>query len=106
MEIFITTDRNLAQTAKLNEKIELVIGSAVGLFRTRITRVQVHLSDVNSSKGGIDDKRCLLEARPAGLDPVAVHHQAATVELAIDGASEKLRGTLETLFGRVDNTRP
>ena len=105
MQILIDTDRNISPTGKLTEKAELAVRTAVGRFETRITRVQVHLSDENSSKGGINDKRCVLEARPSGLDAVAVHHQAATVQLAIDGASEKLRSTLETLFGRLDSTR-
>lgn len=106
MQILIDTDRNIAPTEKLSEKTELAVRSAVGRFETRITRVQVHLSDVNGSKGGINDKRCVLEARPAGLEPLAVNHHAGTVELAVDGASERLRSKLDALFGRLDSTRP
>ena len=70
-----------------------------------ITRVEVHLSDENSNKkiGTGDDKRCLLEARLTSRQPIAVSHQAATLEQAIDGAAKKMRHSLETVLGRLGN---
>jgi ribosome-associated translation inhibitor RaiA len=70
-------------------------------FAAQITRVEVHLSDENSDKGGDNDKRCLLEARLAGLRPVVVSHRAATLQQAIDGAAEKLERSIESTLGRL-----
>ena len=61
--------------------------------------MEVHLSDENKGKGGELDKRCLLEARIAGREPLAVDHKAPTMQLAIDGATEKL---VRALAGRLD----
>ena len=44
-------------------------------------------------------------ARPSGVKPLAVDHQAASIELAISGASSKLASALESKFGRRDRMR-
>jgi hypothetical protein len=66
--------------------------------------VEVHLSDENSDeKVGTDAKRCVLEARLAGRQPIAVSHQAATLEQAIDGAARKMRHSVSKVLGRLGN---
>ncbi|MNR50201.1 hypothetical protein D3C85_1696870 [compost metagenome] len=45
--------------------------------------------------------RCQLEARPKGHQPISVTHKADSLELAIDGAAEKLEHALEHLFGKL-----
>jgi len=63
------------------------------------------LSDLNSTKTGPDDKRCLVEARVAGLQPISASHQAPTLALAIDGAGERMASALDTAFGKRDAAR-
>ena len=46
-----------------------------------------------------------MEARPAGLKPVAVSRVAATVDLAIDGAVERLERLLDGTFGRLETPK-
>ena len=60
----------------------------------------MHLSDLNSAKRGIMDKRCLLEARPAGKKPVSTDHEDVTVEKAVKGAAGKMKRLLQTAFSR------
>jgi hypothetical protein len=68
--------------------------------------VEVYLSDENSDiKFGTDDMRCVLKARITGLSPIAVTHQAATVDQAVDGAAEKLKRSLESTLGRLGNRK-
>jgi hypothetical protein len=52
--------------------------------------VNFHLSDVNSHKFGLLDKRCLLEAHPAGRQPLVVTVEAPNVRSAIHAALTKL----------------
>ena len=52
-----------------------------------------------------DDKQCIMEARPAGMQPVAVTHAAATVEQAVDGAAQKLNRLLDSTFGRLNDRK-
>ena len=67
----------------------------------RLTLVEVYMKDVNASKGGVD-KRCVIEARPRGMDPLAAEHEAAGAREALLGASEKLQRALTSRFGRLD----
>jgi ribosome-associated translation inhibitor RaiA len=101
MRVQLNTDRHIVAHDELAHQVETVMEGTVGRFADQITRVEVHLSDENSQKGGGDDKRCLLEARLAGLQPMAVSHQAATLPQAIDGAAQKLARALESTLGRL-----
>lgn len=103
MQIQVNSDSSVAVDNELSQIVESNVNSALKRFEDRITRVEVHLSDVNGPKPGIQDKRCLMEARPAGLDPVAVSNQAATIEEAVRGAAQKLKRLLDSLFGRVED---
>jgi len=101
MQIQVNSDSSVAVDSELSRLVESTVNNALKRFEDRITRVEVHLSDVNGDKFGIQDKRCLMEARPAGHDPVAVANQAANLEEAVRGAAQKLKRLLDSLFGRV-----
>lgn len=101
MQIQINTDRNIQGHQGLSTKISGAVESSLSRFREYITRVAVHLSDENSHKRGPNDMRCMMEVRLRGLQPIAVTHQAATLELAVDGASDKLIRLIENHVGRL-----
>jgi len=104
MLIQVNTDRNIEGDNALAQQVEDVVRSALDRFQERITRVEIHLSDENSDKKvGADAIRCLLEARLAGLQPIPVSHQAATLEQALDGAVEKLKRSLDSTLGQLGN---
>lgn len=101
MLIQINTGGNIERNEKMIRHAETHITNAVEHYQQHITRVDAHITDENSGeKGGPDDKRCLLEARLSGYPPVVVSDQAATVELAVVGAAEKLEHSLATIVGR------
>ena len=102
MQIQINSDRSVEVNEQLTQQLDAVVRDALGRFGPQVARVEVHLSDENSdTKFGVDDKRCLLEARLAGLQPISVRHQAATLEQAVDGAVEKLQRSLDSTLGRL-----
>lgn len=102
MIIQINTDNNIEGDADLEQQITDLVSDGLEHFSEQVTRVEVHLSDENSeNKSGTDDKRCLMEARLAGLQPVSVSDQAATLEQAVDGAIEKLKRSLDSTIGRL-----
>ena len=104
MQIQINTDGNIEGHEQLAQQVEAVVRDGLQRFTAKLTRVEVHLSDENSDKkSGAADKRCLLEARLAGLQPIAVSHEAATIEQAVDAALEKLTHLLEGTLGRLSN---
>jgi ribosome-associated translation inhibitor RaiA len=102
MQIQINTDDNITNSDALAERIEATVRDVLERFSDQVTRVEVHLSDENSDKkSGGADIRCLLEARLAGRQPVAVTDEAATLEQAVDGAVRKMRRSLDSTIGRL-----
>ena len=101
MQIQVHTDNNITGREDVVRLVQSTVEGAIGRFADRITRVEAHLSDTNGHKSKGGDKRCLLEARLAGLQPIAVSHQAATIELAVTSAADKLQRAIESKVGRV-----
>ena len=64
-------------------------------------RVEVHVGDENNDKFGVDDKRCMIEVRLSGKNPLAVTHHADTIEKAISGAADKMKKVLTTTFEKL-----
>lgn len=100
MQIQTNTDRNIAGSEALTAKANAIVEAALARFSDQITRVELHLSDENGARGGAEDKRCMMEARLEGRQPIAVTHHAATVEQALHGAADKLKQSIESTFGR------
>lgn len=101
MQIQINTGRNIDVQAERIAELSSVVESALSRFSDQITRVEIHLSDENSDKkDGHEDMRCMLEARLKGSQPIAVTHQAENLDLAVNGAADKLVRLLESTIGR------
>ncbi len=96
MKVHVNTDKNIEGSARLTAYFTDTLQSALARFEDQITRVEVHLSDQNAEKGGSDDKRCLLEARLNGTQPIVVSHNAENLDFALSGAIDKLVRSLET----------
>jgi ribosome-associated translation inhibitor RaiA len=106
MQIQVNTDNHIEGGAKLTQHVESVVDDALKRFGDRITRVEVVFTDENSShKSGDDDMRCALEARLAGLQPIAVTHHAASLDQALSGAIDKMRKMLDRTLGKRDDPR-
>ena len=103
MQIQINSDHHIVGSPELAGRIQALVRDTLDRYSDRITRVEVHLNDLNSMKGG-NDKRCLMEARLAGLGPVDVNHEADNLQVAIDAALEKLERAIEHKLGKVAMT--
>ena len=101
MKVQINTDGNIEGHERMAAQVRGVVIAALDRVDDSITRVEVHLSDSNSHKPGHEDKRCMMEARLVGRQPIAVTHQGATVDQAVDGAAEKLARLIESTVGRL-----
>lgn len=98
MKIQFNTDKNIEGHARLETYFSGELEKGLARFEEKITRLEVHLGDENSEKFGVDDKRCLIEARPAKLQPVAVTAHADTIEKAFHLALDKIKKALSTTF--------
>ena len=100
MQIRINSDHHVNPSPQMAGRIQARVRDTLERFSDRITRVEIHLNDENGVKGG-NDKRCLMEARVAGVGPVDVEHEAPDLDLAVDGAIEKLQRALEHKLGKI-----
>jgi len=103
MTIQFNTDNKVTVSEELRAPLISSISEGLSRFSRQITRVEVHLSDENGDKEGLNDKRCMIEARLAGMKPIAVTNHGNTHEQAVEGAVEKLKTSLETIIGRLRN---
>jgi len=101
MTIQINTDRTIHGSDPLTAEIEATVRRSLSHHQDRLSRVEVHVSDENGAKSGQNDIRCAMEARPAGLQPIAVTDHAANVVQAVDGAAKKLKAALDHAFGKL-----
>jgi hypothetical protein len=102
VRIQINSDKNIAVDTRVIQFVRGEVNRFLKRFGSKLTRVEVHLSDVNSRKFGINDKRCLIEARPARHRPLTAANRAQTVRQAVGGALTKLQSGLEKFYGRLE----
>ena len=101
MLVHINTDNHIQGRERLVQEVEASVEESLGRFAPQLTRVEVHLSDENGQKETADDKRCKLEARLAGLQPVGVTGVGSNLDQAVASALEKLHSLLDRKLGRL-----
>lgn len=92
------TDRSDALDAHVRTHVERECKH----FLDRLTRVEAHVSDDNGGKSGNRDKRCVLEARPRGMDPIAVTHEGEDLYAVVSEAARKLARAVGKRFEKAD----
>ena len=102
MQVQVNTGNGCENKETLERWADEFLNQQLSRFSQEITRVEVQLSDENNSKGGDADKRCMLEARLNGHEPLAATHHAENQDLAFRGAAQKLVRMLEHTFGKLD----
>jgi len=100
MKIQVNSDKTIAVDDSLTRFVEDEVSRVLGRFATRLTRVEVHLSDVDNRKTGQADKRCLMEVRPTGARPLSASAKATKMASAVGEAVGKMQRLLTTFFGR------
>jgi ribosome-associated translation inhibitor RaiA len=105
MQIQLNSDHHITASPGLQDEVERILLQQLKYLAEDVTRIEVHLNDENSMKGGDSDKRCMLEARVTGLQPVVSEHRAPTVELALTGAAEQLTRALKNALEKLDSRR-
>ena len=103
MTIQFNTDSIVEVREEFRTPLINLISEELDRFSHQITRVEVHLSDENGDKQGLNDKRCVIEARLSGMKPIAVTNHANTHEQAVGGAVDKLKTSLDAILGRLRN---
>ena len=89
------------KTDAIDEYVHERVKKELAHMMDRITRVEVHLRDDNGlQKSASNDKRCTMEARPAGRQPLAVEHAGDNLQQVIAETAGKLSRALKTTFDK------
>lgn len=66
MTIQFNTDKTISGSVGDTAPFIAQITDELSRFSSHITRIELHLSDENGNKDGLNDIRCLIEARLEG----------------------------------------
>ncbi|MEM0913913.1 MAG: HPF/RaiA family ribosome-associated protein [Planctomycetota bacterium] len=77
-------------TSALNDHAEAAVLKALEHVASQVTRVEVHIRDDKGKRQGPDDKRCMMEGRIAGEQPLAVDARGNDLYKSITEAAGKL----------------
>jgi hypothetical protein len=102
MQVRVNTSNGIENKETLDRWADEFLNDSLARFKQEISRIEVQLSDENCGKKGAADRRCMLEARLNGHDPLAVNHHGETQDEAIRGATQKLIKLLEHTLGKLD----
>ncbi|MDF9618624.1 HPF/RaiA family ribosome-associated protein [Pseudomonas entomophila] len=105
MQIQVNSSNHIEGNIRLDEWVRSTLHASLERFEDDLTRIEVHLRDENGIKPGPHDKRCQMEARPKGHQPISVTHTATSLDQAVDGAAGKLNNALEHFYGKLRSKR-
>jgi len=103
MTIQLNADNNLRIKEGYADTLKSLLADELSRFDEHITRLEVHLSDDNGSKDAVNDKRCMIEARLKGRQPIAVTETGNTYDQAVSGAIDKLKNSVDSIIGRMQS---
>src|SRR5262249_42732694 len=105
LRIQVNTSNTVEGSAVFDAHVRDVISSTLSRFVAQLTRVEVHLSDENAAKKGVNDKRCLIEARPEFQKALATTAIGSTIDQALRRAAGKMKRLLTTRFATHPKTQ-
>lgn len=103
MQIQVNTDSNVSGREEQADRIAATVQARLVRFGDHLTRVEVHLADESAGRTTGADHRCMIEARPAGRQPIAVTSHAPTVDESVASAVSKLVTVLAREHDRRDH---
>jgi ribosome-associated translation inhibitor RaiA len=103
MNIQVNIGHNKGDHEQIIQYIESVVNNTLGHLAEHISRIEVHLSDENNKKEGGYDKRCMMEARLQGHQPIAITNISDNIGQSINGAADKLKSSLDHTLGRLSD---
>jgi ribosome-associated translation inhibitor RaiA len=105
MQIQINSNTSIETGELFEQWARTELNASFSRFKDGITRIEVHMSDENGDKVSPDHMRCMIEARLANREPVAVNHHGANQDEAFRGASDKLKRVLEHTMDKLRDHR-
>ena len=105
MLIQVNTDNRVEGAEAANAAIEARIRDRLARFADRLTRIELHIRDVDGDRNGGQGMEATLEARPAGGQPIVVNAQASSIDSAVADVVRKAVDILNRAFEKQDAVR-
>ncbi|PXA98508.1 hypothetical protein DMC47_08205 [Nostoc sp. 3335mG] len=99
MRFQFNSDNQTPGNAEMAARIQDLTLRRLDRISSHLTRIEVHVGDINGPRGGID-KRCSIEVRPAGMPPVSAVDQADSIDAAVSGATGKVLAAFDRQIGK------
>ena len=99
MQFQFNSDNRVDGHADLAASVETIVRSRLDRIADRLSRVEVHVGDVNGPRGG-DHLRCAVELRPNGMQPISATDEAASLEAAVASATDKALSAYDRQIGK------
>lgn len=100
MQFLFNSDNQIPLSSETSERVEALVERRLARISDRLTRVEVHVSDVDGPRSGGDDKKCAIELRPNGMRPITVTDRASSVERAVTAAADKALKAFDRQIGK------
>ena len=106
MDIRFNSDNAIEGTAEMADQVRDRITERLETrFGARLTRVEVHVRDIDGDSNRSDGVEANLEARPKNGAPIVVSGRAAEPFDAVNAALGTLVTRLDSIFGKADRHR-
>ena len=105
MLVQINTDNRIEGSDDAAAAIEERVRERLSRFGDRLTRVEVHLRDVDGDRNGPKGIEAKIEVRPAGGQPLVATGDGADSDAAVAGALRKAVDVLDRSFSKQDMVR-
>ena len=96
MQVQVHAGDNVQGGESLAQWAQDEVQNKLSRFREHVTRVEVYLTDVDALRNGGKGKRCVMETRATGRQPLAVNAEGEKIAEAFNAALDKLHRALET----------
>jgi ribosome-associated translation inhibitor RaiA len=100
MQFQFNSDNHVHGSEALAARVEQIARARLSRVEARITRVEVHVGDENGARNVGADKRCSVEIRPTGMDPITASQTASSIETAVVGATDKVLAAFDRQVGK------
>jgi hypothetical protein len=105
MQFQFNSDNQTPLGADAAQQAQAIVEARLGRISDRLTRVEVHVSDVDGPRNGGDDMRCAIEIRPNGMRPITATDQASSVEGAVSAAADKVLKVFDRQIGKTTSRK-
>ncbi len=99
MQFQLNSHNRVSGDAETADQIEALVRGRLEHVSDRLSRVEVHVGDVNGPRGG-DDIRCAVELRPSGMQPISATDEAGSVQAAVVSATDKALSAFNRQVGK------